>query len=447
MTLLQKLVYSVQANVGKYEAALEHGHVEQPHLWEARPHLLDNPANLPPREAGDYLNQILTDLRAIESIITPSHQKLLETGFGAIKGAALSTAAKLGVSDFIESHGGSATLEQLSQDLNVNENKLGRMLRILTADYIYCEPSLNVFENTRHSMAILKQSQAEYFLSLATGPNAISATGLYKDLTAEDTRSSFDPVKSAFSRTYLQRDESFAQYVMSPAGSDLLNDIISGVVPWLNRVTRGPLLHDFPWRDLENITVVDVGAGPGDSGFDILRLNPKLKWIFQDLPAGVKAISQAIPSDMKDRVDSGQVQLVVQDFFDRNLSRGEIWYIRGVLRELDDELALKVLRNIAEAMRDTPGSRLIINEALCTAPVYKPPMAGEGAIPSGCIPPNQTHMPVLGNLMTMSATLFYAGKERSYEEMEKLLNSAGFVISQLYILRTITSVLECTIRD
>lgn len=54
-------------------------------------------------------------------------------------------------------------------------------------------------------------------------------------------------------------------------------------------MTRPALIYDYPWQDLNDSTVVDLGCGPGDAGLDLLKVYPKLRWIFQDLPAALEA--------------------------------------------------------------------------------------------------------------------------------------------------------------
>ncbi len=112
--------------------------------------------------------------------------------------------------------------------------------------------------------------------------------------------------------------------------------------------TRAALLDDYPWHELGEATVVDVGCGPGDSGFDIIQHNPQFKWIFQDLGHAIKALEQVaassnppdkrlirfgqrIPADLLPKVQSGDITLVEQDYFQDNVSRGNVWYLRGVV--------------------------------------------------------------------------------------------------------------------
>lgn len=51
----------------------------------------------------------------------------------------------------------------------------------------------------------------------------------------------------------------------------------------MKRTTRQALLEDFPWAEIGNLTVVDIGCGPGDSAVDVIKNNTKIKWVFQDL--------------------------------------------------------------------------------------------------------------------------------------------------------------------
>lgn len=39
---------------------------------------------------------------------------------------------------------------------------------------------------------------------------------------------------------------------------------------------------------------MDVGCGPGDSGFDIIRKNPKLTWTFEDLQPVITNLEKVV---------------------------------------------------------------------------------------------------------------------------------------------------------
>jgi hypothetical protein len=61
------------------------------------------------------------------------------------------------------------------------------------------------------------------------------------------------------------------------------------------QLTRAALLSDYPWGDLGNATVIDIGCGAGDSGIDVLRTYPQLNWVFQDFGHVLKQVQKVRP--------------------------------------------------------------------------------------------------------------------------------------------------------
>lgn len=111
--------------------------------------------------------------------------------------------------------------------------------------------------------------------------------------------------------------------------------------------------------------------------------------------------------------------------------------------EYSDEDVLKILSNLAVAMRQTPGSKMVINEVFVASPVIAP--ASSTSPPSELIPEGQSALADMANTMTWSTFSLFGGKERSYEEYEKLLSQAGYKISRFFRFRTFTVMLECEI--
>ena len=68
----------------------------------------------------------------------------------------------------------------------------------------------------------------------------------------------------------------------------------------VQRITRPALLGDYPWKELDDARVIDVGCGPGDCAFDIMGIFPRLKWTFQDLPDVIERLKKV---SMKSRVE------------------------------------------------------------------------------------------------------------------------------------------------
>ncbi|KAJ9606192.1 hypothetical protein H2200_009153 [Cladophialophora chaetospira] len=433
MSPLTTLADSLSSNLRELDAQLTQSQGSPPHLWDAKPYSgLDNTSQIPSQAAFQLIDKIRTDLRAAEALVTPTHFKLVELGLTQYKVAALNTAVSLKVADALVELGGHASLRELAEKVDTNEHKLGKIMRVLTGDYIFQEVSKDCFKHSRHSVALAGSPGARSFMSFITDLGMRCALGIPGDLTRPDTKNSFAEKDAPFVKE-VSKGKTFFEYMMDPNNAEMVELANVGV-----QLTRMPLLVDYPWGELGEATVVDVGCGAGDSGIDVMKMYPQIKWAFQDLSAQVLAdVKKAIPEELRNR----SISFVEHDYFNPNVSRGNVWYMRGVLHEYVDEGVLKILQNLAAAMRETPNSKLIINEVCAASPVIAP--ADSMSPPSEHIPEQQSALADIGNLMTWSTFSLFGGKERSYEEYEKLLLAAGFKVSRFFRFRTFTVMLEC----
>ncbi|KXH59668.1 hypothetical protein CSAL01_04748 [Colletotrichum salicis] len=437
MSFLQTLLQSLRDNIAVLEHEVDLHDVGTPQVWDSEASIkFDDPEHLISWQAFEAIEKIRVDVRALDAAVTPNHIKLLEMGLQPARTSALNVAVSLGITDAITDLGGDAKLADLASRLNVNEQKLGRVMRTLAAEYIYQEKQPNVFSNTRHSKSLEKEGSAAQFLSL------LSSAGLLSHMTDTKTKDSYLATDAPFCSTVAQNRETFLEYIGHPENSGVALKVIKGVLPWLNRTTRPALLNDYPWHESPRARVVDVGCGPGDSGFDIMRHNPELHWTFQDLQPAIESLKTNLPEDIAQRSADGKVKCVVQDYFQDNAAEGDIWYLRGVLREYDDEDAIKILTKVANSMRKTPGSRMVINEIWNSSPFI---VSNQNAAPSTLTPIHQSRLPDLANLMTWDTLFFFGGKERSVPELESILEKTGLRISRFFHFRTITTMVECSL--
>lgn len=111
--------------------------------------------------------------------------------------------------------------------------------------------------------------------------------------------------------------------------------------------------------------------------------------------------------------------------------------------EYETKDCLTILKHLVAAMQGTPGSKMIINEALPSRPFVVP--ASSTNAPSENIPPKQSRLADTANTMTLDTFLLFGGKERSYEEYEPILVEAGLKISRFFPFRSFTVMIECEI--
>ncbi|KPI41905.1 uncharacterized protein AB675_5495 [Cyphellophora attinorum] len=397
----------------------------RPHLFEATPWpFLDDPEYLPPQPVFDLLDDLRLDLRALDSLVTPTRFKLVEIGNLPYKVAALETAVLLNVAEAIESapFHGYAPLADLA--------KLWMSMSINLAASFACLPA----------SSSSKKPSAECMGS---------AGGISKDITSPDTKHSFAERDAPFCKVVSKSGKTFAEYMGDPENAAMVELSGEGVVGWLNKLTRASLLGDYPWEELnEGSVIIDLGAGAGDSGMDVMRKFPNkhFKWVYQDFGPVLDMLKKSYPSELQQQVSNGDITFVLQDYFEPNVSAGNVWYARGVLHEYDDEQVLQLLGHITSAMRKTPGARMILNEVLNSSPAIIPVSAAE-TVPSEHIPNKQSALASTANTMTWSTFSLFGGKERSYEEYEVLLNKGGLRVNRLYKFRTFTVMMECLLQE
>jgi hypothetical protein len=131
MSMLTALADTLSTNLRQLDTLLTQQSGSSPHLWDAKPYPgLDDTVNIPSREAFQLIDNIRTDLRAAEALVTPTHFKLVELGLTQYKVAALGTAVKLNIANTLTELGGTATLREIAQRARTNEHKLGTFMPV-----------------------------------------------------------------------------------------------------------------------------------------------------------------------------------------------------------------------------------------------------------------------------------------------------------------------------
>jgi hypothetical protein len=156
--------------------------------------------------------------------------------------------------------------------------------------------------------------------------------------------------------------------------------------------------------------IVDVGGGDGGLLARTLGPRPELRGILVELPqAAARARDRLAEAGVLDRV-----QVVTGSFFEQVPAGGDLYVLRRVLHNWNDENARRVLERIREAM--TADARLLVlEELLPTAPEASSSGAGAWAAP-------RTRIVDLLMLVLME------GRDRSVEEYTTLLEKSGFAV-------------------
>jgi len=106
-------------------------------------------------------------------------------------------------------------------------------------------------------------------------------------------------------------------------------------------------------------SIVDVGGGQGFLLATILRSNPSVRGVLFDLPEVVAGADQVIAS-VKDRCE-----VVGGSFFDAVPEGGNVYILRQIIHDWNDERAMTILRNCRAAM-GAAGKVLLIERQIAS---------------------------------------------------------------------------------
>jgi hypothetical protein len=161
--------------------------------------------------------------------------------------------------------------------------------------------------------------------------------------------------------------------------------------------------------------VVDVGGGHGALLTAILAANPTLTGVLYDLPEVVAGAADLVTS-------SGVAERLVTaggDFFDSVPSGGDCYLLKLVIHDWEDELAVRILRNVRAAIKDG-GTLLLIEFVMPTGEAFH-------------------H----AKFMDLSILVFTDnGRERTEAEHRDLLERGGFTFATTIQTTSPLSVIE-----
>lgn len=167
-------------------------------------------------------------------------------------------------------------------------------------------------------------------------------------------------------------------------------------------VEIGSILASYDFS--QHASVVDVGGAHGKLLEAILQAHPGLTGTLFDLPSVIdRATTLARPDAVQ-----GRFSLVAGDFFEAVPSGKDLYILKHILHDWDDERSLRILRRVESAM--PRGARLLIAE--------------QGIAPPG--------VPNPGKLLdVVMLSLLEGGRERSAEEFAALMSQVGLQLERV----------------
>ena len=306
--------------------------------------------------------------------------------------------AKLGIPDLLKS--GPKTAEELASATKMHAPSLFRVLRALASIGVVSSTADGRFALSPVSELLVTDAPGSlrWFTISELGQEHYPAWGnlMHSVKTGEIA---FDNFFGADIWKYFQQN---------PEDGAVFHNSMSGVTAATNEQIRG--LYDFSSFG----TVVDVGGGHGGLITSVLQTNPKVKGILFDAPEVIEGARPKIEeAGLTDRCET-----VAGDFFKSVPPGGDLYMMKWIIHDWNDEQAVTILRNCRNQMK--PGGKLIIMD---------------------CVVP-ETNGPDFSKFFDLNMMVMTGGKERTEKEFAEILGAAGFKLLRVIPTEVPTSIVE-----
>ena len=270
-------------------------------------------------------------------------QLLNQVALGYILSAALNVALELGVADQLAD--GPRSTADLARDLGVTEDGLYRVLRALASGGIFEEHDARTFALNPPAAMLRKGPSSLHDLGLwMTDPFhfRVYAETLHSVTTGQPAVEKVTGVPV------------FEHFERNPKLSAVFNNAMtSWSVPTVAAALRA---YDFSGIQ----TLVDVAGGHGHVLTAVLRQYPAMRGVLFDLEHVIAGATPLIDaSGVRDRIET-----VSGDFFKAVPQGADVYIMKNIIHDWDDERAIAILKNIRTAFEGRPDGRVILLEAV-----------------------------------------------------------------------------------
>jgi hypothetical protein len=311
----------------------------------------------------------------------------------------LYAAIELNIAEHITS--GKNTLDQLAEATHTKPDPLFRLMRMLCAHGIFKLSKNGAYTLTSYSKVLLEgDGSIKYFLKSHLGK-------LHSELFTEmdyTMRTGINASQKLFN------EDIFSHVEHTPEEQDLF---IRGMSDG-SELFAPVLLSSYSFSSFRHI--IDIGGGHGSLLCNVLSKNKKPKATLFDSKHVIERASANIGSfDLKERIE-----IVTGDFFMKVPEGGDLYILKNILHDWDDEKCILILKNIQNAMQE--GSKLLIIETI---------IKNDN---------NYSFGKMIDILMLLGTE---NGRERTIGEFRNILNNSGFKINKVIPTVAPFSLIEC----
>jgi hypothetical protein len=310
------------------------------------------------------------------------------------------TAARLGIADALAE--APQTASALAARLGAHGPSLYRLLRALASRGIFAETEDGSFDLTPMAELLRRDVPGSLFgLALYSGDPEQHRYDSWGDLheTIRTGAPAFRRITGTSPFAYLARNPEAAQTfdaAMASYTAAASKAIVDG--------------YDFS----RHSHIIDVGGGNGRLLSEILQQFDGLRGTLFDLDHVAGRARKLFEREGLGR----RAKCVTGNFLEEVPSGGDLYLLKNILHDWDDEHAVAILRACRKAMPDN--ARLLIVESVLR-------------------PGNE---PGLGKLMDLNMLVIHGGLERTEAEYAVLLRRSGFELANVRVTRAVVDLVE-----
>lgn len=327
----------------------------------------------------------------------PPSAQLTQMIFGFMPAQAIATAAKLGIADLLKD--GPRSVDDLAQATGTHGRSLYRLLRALASAGVFAEDADGKFCLT---------PVAQFLRSDA--PGSLRAFSIYFGADFhlrvwEDLLFSVTHGKPVFN--HIHKKGVFEYFEENSEHARIFNDAMTS----LSASVSEPIVNAYDFSGIGKLA--DVGGGHGLLLSAVLKKYPAVKGILYD--AG------SVVGDAKNLLAAQGIgercELVAGDFFD-SAPAADVYIMKHIIHDWEDEKAIKILRNCRQAM--TGNGKVLVVEMV---------------VPEG-------NTPSPSKFLDLEMLLFLHSYERTEKEYAALFEKAGFRLARVVPTESPYSIVE-----
>ncbi|KAF2430168.1 O-methyltransferase [Tothia fuscella] len=246
-----------------------------------------------------------------------------------------------------------ASYADIAKAADVDEVNIRRLIRHAMTNRLFREPREGYVAHTAASKILLEDQQMIDWVGLCSEEFFPAAARTIDAMVKYPA--SQEPTQTGYSLAHCPDQPMFQVIGKDPARAKRFGGAMSSLTGGEGYEVKY-LVDSYPWEDLGEATIVDIGGSHGFVCVALAEKFPKLRFVVQDLPKTVADGPSRIPQEFADRIE-----FQAHDFYtEQPVKDAEIYFFRWICHNQSDKYGTKMLQQLIPALK--PGAKIVISD-------------------------------------------------------------------------------------